>query len=63
MLYIVVNHGEVVQVIDESQKPQPKLLSEGTDYIVEYVPENKPLDWLPKDGMSIPASKKQAGKK
>ena len=57
MLYIVVDHGEVSQVIDESQKPQPKLLKEGTDYTVEYMPDPEPVDWLPEGGASIPATK------
>ena len=39
MLYIAVYRGEVKQVIDETAKPEPKLLQEGKDYTVEYVEE------------------------
>jgi len=41
MLYIAVYHGEVKQVLDESQKPElePKLLREWQDYTVEYIEE------------------------
>ncbi len=41
MLYICVNRGEVIAVLDESQEPEPKELKEGVDYTVEYLPEEK----------------------
>ncbi len=46
MLYIIVNHGEVVAVLDDKGKPHDKLLKEGKHYTVEYLPEKKPVDWL-----------------
>ena len=39
MLYIAVYRGEVKQVIDETAKPEPRILQEGKDYTVEYVEE------------------------
>jgi len=37
MLYIAVHRGVVKQVIDETHKPEPRLLREGKDYTVEYL--------------------------
>ncbi len=41
MLYILVNHGEVIEVLDQSKEPEPEELKEGIDYTVEYLPEEK----------------------
>jgi hypothetical protein len=41
MLTIFVNHGEVVEVLEETTEPKPKRLREGVDYTVEYIPEEK----------------------
>lgn len=41
MLTIFVNHGEVIEVLEETKEPQPKRLREGVDYTVEYLPEEK----------------------
>ncbi len=46
MLYIFVNHGEVIAVLDDEGEPHEKLLKEEKDYTVEYLPEKKPVDWL-----------------
>ncbi len=39
MLYIAVHRGEVRQVIDTQQTPEPKVLVEGKDYTVDYIAE------------------------
>ena len=46
MLYIFVNHGEVIAVLDDKGKSHEKLLKEEKDYTVEYLPEKQPKDWL-----------------
>ncbi len=46
MLYIIVNHGEVIAVLDDKGKPHDKLLKDGKNYTVEYIPEKEPKDWL-----------------
>ena len=41
MLYILVNHGKVIGVLDQSKEPEPEELKEGTDYTVDYLPEQE----------------------
>lgn len=41
MLYILVNHGVVIGVLDQSKEPEPQELKEGIDYTVEYLPEQE----------------------
>lgn len=37
MLQIFVSHGEVIEVLEETNQPQPKRLQERIDYEVEYI--------------------------
>ncbi len=41
MIHIFVNHGEVIQVLEDTGEPQEKCLEEGVDYTVEYIPETE----------------------
>ena len=41
MIVIFVNHGEVIEVLEETREPEPKRLRVGIDYTVEYLPKKK----------------------
>ena len=38
MLQIFVQYGEVIEVLEETDQPEPKRLKAGVDYEVEYIP-------------------------
>jgi len=37
MLQIFVQYGEVIEVLEETDQPEPKRLKAGVDYEVEYI--------------------------
>lgn len=37
MIEIFIDHGEVIDVLEQTDEPEPKHLKEGVDFEVEYL--------------------------